>query len=90
MNKAPWEEEFDSKWVDWLYAVSPSEELKSFIKSLLSAQRTRLIEEVEGIRLEPTLCGNCNLNGKLCKECYANRRANSSLDAIIERIKEMV
>ncbi len=32
--------------------------------------------------LEPTLCGKCNLNGPLCEECYANRRANTCLSQI--------
>lgn len=45
--------------------------------------RKEIVEAVEGMALSPTLCGKCNLNGKLCKGCYANRRANKVLNDIL-------
>ncbi len=58
-------------------------EILKDIDALLASQRSQLVEGVSGLYLEPTLCGNCELNGPLCRECYANRRANARLGAAI-------
>lgn len=49
-----------------------------------------IITEVEAMRYEPTLCGKCNLNGPLCKECYANRRANTALESAIATLHQHI
>lgn len=56
---------------------------KAFAKHI-----AHLDEKLAGLDQQPTLCGKCELNGKLCKECYANRRANNTLKAARSLLKE--
>lgn len=66
------------------------EESKHITKSgrvMYMEGRKKAIAEMKNIITKneqaPTLCGECNLNGPLCKECYANRRANSVLSSVL-------
>lgn len=57
--------------------------LISTVSSLLEQQKAEIVEQVKVLIKQPTLCGNCNFAGELCKECYANRRANSTLSDVL-------
>lgn len=50
---------------------------------------TEAIAAGEKLRKSSTLCGKCNLGGKLCKECYANRRANSLLGEFLAYLQSL-
>lgn len=54
------------------------------------AETLRKVEEIiNASTLGPTLCGNCNLNGPLCINCYANRKANNALVGLLEALKSL-
>lgn len=94
-----WEEEWTEKFANpnFIIRLSPKlkyhenrealKEIEDFVRTQksLSVQETldKVRAKAEALRRGPTLCGNCNLNGPLCEECYANRRANSTLDTLL-------
>ena len=73
--------------------VASPAEVESFFTEALTGMAEELEGEIAQLRQEPTLCGKCNFNSDLCSRCYANRRANATLDnvlAIITRYKKGV
>lgn len=50
------------------------------------------VEMAEGVvpeSVNPTLCGECNLTGSLCRQCYSNRNFNRCRIETLAAIKEM-
>ncbi len=83
---------------DLLWGIAPPDSLKGergayihdWLRSQIHKIAAQTLSAVVPREYEPTLCGKCNLNGKPCKECYANRRANACRQEVLRRGKEFL
>jgi hypothetical protein len=70
-------------------AYSKNTDVQAILRETRAAARIEALTEALTLLPEnygPTLCGECNLVGDLCRECYANRRANKMKDEIQSKI----
>lgn len=86
MTTISWETEFDTRFFS--PSIPSPSDLKKFIRNLLLMQKEEVRGIVEGMRREPTLCGECNLNGDLCQRCYANRQVNYALEKVLSALED--
>lgn len=60
-------------------AYGTKKRLEDFMITKLLAREKELYAAMEEKEVSPSLCANCNFNGKLCRQCYRNRGINQAI-----------